>query len=117
MCTYLHSDIIFIETLNVPEFRNYSIDEDKVTLQWFHRDECYKECNFVYKVKWQDKLFNTTETSYTIEGIASGTSYEIGVSLRAYCNENFNIRSLETRINIIFTGLYLCKIIVFYSFT
>ena len=45
----------------------------------------------MYEVSWQQSgdgssLRNiTTETSYTIEGLAPGASYEIGVG--AYCKE------------------------------
>ena len=44
----------------------------------------------MYEVTWQQsgdgsslRNTTTTETSYTIEGLTPGTSYEIGV--RAYC--------------------------------
>ena len=53
----------------------------------------------MYEVTWQQSAGDgsslrnttTTETSYTIEGLTPGTSYEIGVG--AYCKENLNIRS------------------------
>ena len=65
---------------------------------WFHSDECFENCTFMYEVTWQrsgdgSSLRNatTTETSYTIECLTPGTSYEIGVG--AYCRENPNIQS------------------------
>ena len=49
----------------------------------------------MYEVTWQQRAslrdITTTETSYTIEGLTPGTSYEIGVG--AYCREDPNIRS------------------------
>ena len=52
----------------------------------------------MYEVTWQQsgngsslRNITTTETSYTIEGLTPGTSYEIGVG--AYCKENRSIRS------------------------
>ena len=52
----------------------------------------------MYEVTWQQsgdgsslRNTTTTETSYTIEGLTPGTSYEIGVG--AYCREDLNIRS------------------------
>ena len=52
----------------------------------------------MYEVSWQQsgdgsslRNTTTTETSYTIEGLNPGTSYEIGVG--AYCKEDPNIRS------------------------
>ena len=52
----------------------------------------------MYEVTWQQsgdgsslRNTTTTETSYTIEGLTPGTSYEIEVG--AYCKENANIRS------------------------
>ena len=52
----------------------------------------------MYEVTWQQsgdgsslRNITTTETSYTIEGLTPGTSYEIGVG--AYCREDPNIRS------------------------
>ena len=54
----------------------------------------------MYEVTWQQSvngssLRNTTtaETSYTIEGLTPGTSYEIGVG--AYCREEQSLRSEE----------------------
>ena len=51
----------------------------------------------MYEVTWQQSgdgssLRNTTtnETSYTIEGLTPGTSYEIGVG--AYCKEDPSIK-------------------------
>ena len=55
----------------------------------------------MYEVTWQQsgdesslRNTTTTETSYTIEGLTPGTSYEIGVG--AYCREDPNIRSQIT---------------------
>ena len=70
-----------------------SIPSDtSISLMWSHSDECFENCTFMYEVTWQQSgdgssLWNTTttETSYTIEGLTPGTSYEIGV--RAYCKE------------------------------
>ena len=51
----------------------------------------------MYEVTWQQgsssvkSVITTTETSYTIEDLTPGTSYEIGVG--AYCKEDLNIRS------------------------
>ena len=52
----------------------------------------------MYEVTWQQsgdgsslRNTTTTETSYTIEDLTPGTSYEIGVG--AYCKEDLNIRS------------------------
>ena len=63
---------------------------------WSHSDECFENCTFMYEVTWQQSgdgssLRNTatTETSYTIEGLTPGTSYEIGVG--AYCEEVLSI--------------------------
>ena len=65
---------------------------------WSHSDECFENCTFMYEVTWQQsgdgsslRNTTTTETSYTIEGLTPGTSYEIGVV--AYCEEAPNIRS------------------------
>ena len=65
---------------------------------WSHSDECFENCTFMYEVTWQQsgdgsslRNTTTTETSYTIEGVTPGVSYEIGVGL--YCRENTNIRS------------------------
>ena len=72
--------------------------DTSISLIWSHSDECFENCTFMYEVTWQQSgdgssLGNTTtaETSYTIEGLTSGTSYEIGVG--AYCEEDPNIRS------------------------
>ena len=53
-------------------------------------------CTFMYEVIWQQsgdgsslRNTTTTETSYTIEGLTPGTSYEIGV--RVYCTNVINI--------------------------
>ena len=79
---------------------------------WSHSDECFENCTFMYEVTWQQSgdgssLGNTTtnETSYTIEGLTPGTSYEIGVG--AYCEANPNIRS-EIRNN----KTTLCKFLL-----
>ena len=64
---------------------------------WSHSDECFENCTFMYEVTWQQgsssvkSVTMTTETSYTIEDLTPGTSYEIGVG--AYCKEDLNIRS------------------------
>ena len=62
---------------------------------WSHSDECFENCTFMYEVTWQDgsslRNIATTETSYTIEDLTPGTSYEIGI--RAYCEDDPNIRS------------------------
>ena len=70
---------------------------------WSHSDECFENCTFMYEVTWQQSgdgssLRNTTtnETSYTIEGLTSGTSYEIGVV--ADCGENQTVSSVFTLI-------------------
>ena len=48
----------------------------------------------MYEVTWQQgsssvkSVTTTNETSYTIEGLTPGTSYEIGVG--AYCREDLN---------------------------
>ena len=51
----------------------------------------------MYEVTWQQsgdgsslRNTTTTETSYTIEGLTPGTSYEIGVG--AYCKEKASIK-------------------------
>ena len=56
----------------------------------------------MYEVTWQQsgdgsilRNTTTTETSYTIEGLTPGTSYEIGV--RAYCKNNAGI-SLRSKV-------------------
>ena len=55
---------------------------------WSHSDECFENCTFMYEVTWQQggngsslRNTTTTETSYTIEDLTPGTSYEIGVEL------------------------------------
>ena len=72
--------------------------DTSISLMWSHSDECFENCTFMYEVTWQQSedgssLRNTatTGTSYTIEGLTSGTSYEIGIG--AYCRGNPNIRS------------------------
>ena len=57
----------------------------------------------MYEVTWQQsrdgsslRNITITETSYTIEGLTPGASYEIGVG--AYCKENRSIRSEITNI-------------------
>ena len=52
----------------------------------------------MYEVTWQQsengsnlRNTTTTETSYTIEGLTPGTSYEIGIG--AFCKENTTIKS------------------------
>ena len=72
--------------------------DTSISLMWSHSDECFENCTFMYEVTWQQSgdgssLGNTTttETSYIIEGLTPGTSYEIGVG--AYCEEVLNIRS------------------------
>ena len=64
---------------------------------WSHSDECFENCTFMYEVTWQQsgdgsslRNTTTTETSYTIEGLTPGTSYEIGVG--AYVREDSNIK-------------------------
>ena len=72
---------------------------------WSHSDtyECFENCTFIYEVTWQQsgdgsslRNTTTTETSYTIEGLTPGTSYEIGVV--AYCKEEQSLRSERTTI-------------------
>ena len=64
---------------------------------WSHSDECFENCTFMYEVTWQQgsssvkSVTTTTETSYTIEGLTPGTSYEIGVGV--YCREDLNTGS------------------------
>ena len=72
--------------------------DTSISLMWSHSDECFENCTFVYEVTWQQsgdgsslRNTTTTETSYTIEGLTPGTSYEIGVG--ACCKENASIRS------------------------
>ena len=75
-----------------------SIPSDtRISLMWSHSDECFENCTFMYEVTWQQsgdgsslRNITTTETSYTIEGLTPGTSYEIGVG--AYCREDSNIK-------------------------
>ena len=72
--------------------------DTSISLMWSHSDECFENCTFMYEVTWQQsgdgsslRNTTTTETSYSIEVLTPGTSYEIGVG--AYCNENVNISS------------------------
>ena len=70
-----------------------SIPSDtSISLMWSHIDECFENCTFMYEVTWQQsgdgsslRNTTTTETSYTIEGLTPGTSYEIGVMTIVYC--------------------------------
>ena len=78
-----------------------------IIANWSHSDECFENCTFMYEVTWQQSgdgssLGNTTatETSYTIEALTPGTSYEIGV--KAYCKGNTS--GNVTRICILPTG-------------
>ena len=75
--------------------------DTSISLMWSHSDECFENCTFMYEVSWQQsgdgsslRNTTTTETSYTIEGLTPGASYEIGVG--AYCREDPNIRSQIT---------------------
>ena len=81
---------------------------------WFHSDECFENCTFMYEVTWQQSgdgsssvksVTTTTETSYTIKGLTPGTSYEIGVG--AYCKEN---KSKEIYRNVTLTSA--CKLYI-----
>ena len=82
-----------------------SISSDtSISLMWSHSDECFENCTFMYEVTWQQsgdgsslRNTTTTETSYTIEGLTPGTSYEIGVG--AYCKEYQTFNSVFTFIN------------------
>ena len=72
----------------------------------------------MYEVTWQQsgdrsslRNTTTTETSYTIEGLTPGTSYEIGVG--AYCKENPNIRSEVIMVSTTLSG----KIYTTYTLT
>ena len=63
----------------------------------------------MYEVTWQQsgdgsslRNTTTTETSYTIEGLSPGTSYEIGVG--AYCRENQTVNSVFTFKNVTTRG-------------
>ena len=69
-----------------------------ISLIWSHSDECFENCTFMYEVTWQQsgdgsslRNTTTTETSYTIEGLTPGTSYEIEIG--AYCREYLNTGS------------------------
>ena len=70
-----------------------SIPSDtNISLMWSHSDECFENCTFMYEVTWQQsgdgsslRNATTTDTSYTIEGLTPGTSYEIGVMTTVYC--------------------------------
>ena len=81
-----------------------------ISLMWSHSDECFENCTFMYEVTWQQSgdgssLSNTTttETSYTIEGLTPGASYEIGVG--AYCRENQSVSSVFTFKNVTTRGI------------
>ena len=72
--------------------------DTSIYLMWFHSDECFENCTFMYEVTWQQsgdgsslRNTTTTETSYTIEDLTPGTSYEIGIG--AYCKEDPSVRS------------------------
>ena len=72
----------------------------RLLLTWSHSDDCFENCTFMYEVTWQQsgdgsslRNITTTETSYTIEDLTPGTSYEIGVGV--YCKKDPNIRSVE----------------------
>ena len=62
---------------------------------WFHSDECFENCTFMYEVTWQQSgdgsNITTNERFCTIEGLTPGTSYEI--EIRAYCKEEQSLRS------------------------
>ena len=100
------------------ELSDNSNSNNAIAIQWSHSDECFENCTFMYEVTWQQSgdgssLGNTTttETSYTVEGLTSGTSYEIGVG--AYCREDPSIRSEEviisTKLPVLYTnsGMYI----------
>ena len=79
--------------------------DTSISLMWSHSDECFESCTFMYEVTWQQsgdgsslRNTTTTETSYTIEGVTPGTSYDIGVG--AYCRENQTVSSVFTFVNV-----------------
>ena len=94
--------------------------DTSISLMWSHSDECFESCTFMYEVTWQQSgdgssLRNTckattTETSYIIEGLTPGTSYEIGVG--AYCGEKASINIYR---NVTLTvALSACKLLIGY---
>ena len=71
---------------------------------WSHSDECFENCTFTYEVTWRQRSVSvksvTIKTSYTIEGLTPGTSYEIGIRSRAYCKENLDVKSMIKQITL-----------------
>ena len=81
--------------------------DTSISLMWSHSDECFENCTFMYEVTWQQsrdgsslRNATTTETSYTIEGLTPGTSYEIGIRSRAYCKENLDVKNMIIQITL-----------------
>ena len=98
-CFSFFNILTFVIDLFPPAELNVGPQSTSISLSWEYYNNCsLTRCTIMYEATWQQSgdgssFWNTatTETSYTIENLTPGTSYEIGVG--AFCKENTTIRS------------------------